>query len=172
MSIRLQFSRQADPISSAIAWFTQGDLSHVDAVLPSGSLLGARSDKVGGIRPGVRMRPPHYTEWALTVTFEIPCTEAQALDFWGFLYNQIGKPYDTSAIWGFVFGRDWREQDSWICSELQAAALEHAGIAQPLYLTANKISPNSLCLLVSALPGATRITQQDDQQPGHKAEAT
>lgn len=40
--------------------------------------------------------------------------------------SQIGKPYDKTAILGFVANRDWQEDDSWFCSELIAwAAVEY-----------------------------------------------
>lgn len=67
-----------------------------------------------------------------------------------FLMSQLGKPYDYEAIWGFLLNRDWREPDSWICSELQARALEVAGIVPCLYLACNKITPVALALAVSA----------------------
>lgn len=158
--IQLQFSRQADICSDAIAWFTQGALSHVDCVLPSGLLLGARSDSIGGQPPGVQARPAHYAKWALTVRFTIPTTAAQAEKFYKFLYDQLGKPYDHSAIWGFVSGREWRAADSWICSELQAAAMEASGIVQPLYLNANKITPTSLALLASGISGSQWVPDE------------
>ena len=38
------------------------------------------------------------------------------------LLNQLGKPYDWSAIAGFVFRRDdWNKPDAWFCSEHFAA---------------------------------------------------
>ena len=150
MAIRLQFSRQADPISDLIAWFSAGNLSHVDAVLSNGYLLGARSDRVGGKPPGVQIRPPNYAKFALKVIMTIPCTGEQEQAFQNFLYAQLGKPYDKTAILGFIVGRNWREDDSWFCSEAIAAALEAAGIFHPLYLAANKITPSALALAVSA----------------------
>lgn len=151
MTIQLQFSRQADIASSAIAWFSQGNLSHVDAILPGGLLLGARSDRVGGKPAGVQIRPPGYAKFALRVVFTIPCTDAQAARFYEFLSQQIGKPYDRSVILGFVSGRNWRALDSWICSELIMAALEYAGIIPPPYLAIYKIAPNAAALAVSVL---------------------
>lgn len=164
--IRLQFVRQAALSSDAIAWFSQGNLSHVDAVVglegnplaECVALLGARSDTTGGRPPGVQIRRLDYLPFALRVRFNIPCTEDQAAEWRAFLVRQLGKPYDHAAIWGFVVGRNWRERDSWICSELQAAALEQAGIVKDLYLAANKITPVALALAVSALPGVTRST--------------
>jgi uncharacterized protein YycO len=153
--IRLQFVRQAALSSDIIAWFSQGHFSHVDAILPDETLLGARNDSVGGQPPGVRIRPPDYTPFSLRVVMAVPCSESQAERYYSFLHSQVGKPYDTEAIWAFAFGRDWREQDSWICSELQTAAGEACGAFPSLYLAANKITPVSCALAFSAIGGTT-----------------
>ncbi len=149
--IRLQFVCGGSLSSQAIAWFSQGHLSHVDAILPDGTLLGARSDRIRGIEPGVRIRPGAYERWSSRVVFTLPSTVEQEAAFHGYLRRQIGKPYDHTAIWGFVLNRNWRESDSWICSELQAAALEHAGLVPNLYLSANKMTPVAVALVTSAI---------------------
>jgi uncharacterized protein YycO len=152
--VQLQFVCENAISSQAIAWFSAGHFSHVDAVWGNGAdLLGARSDNPGGYGKGVRARRANYLTFSRRVLFAIPATQEQDLKWQQFLNNQQGKPYDSEAIWAFLFNRNWREQDSWICSELQAAALEHAGIIPPLYLAANKITPVSLALAVSALVG-------------------
>lgn len=149
--ITLRFVREPCLSSDLIAWFTQGHLSHVDCITKSGKALGARSDRVGGEPAGVWVRPADYAAFALVTCFELDATPAQEKAFYQFLNAQIGKPYDHRAIWGFVTGRDWREPDSWICSELQAAALEYAGIVPKLYVAANKITPNALALIASVV---------------------
>lgn len=151
--IRLQFSLQDAISSKAIAWFSAGHFSHVDALTPAGFLLGSRSDEVGGALPGVQFRPIGYAPFVKRVIFEVPACRHAERRFWNFLARQVGKPYDHTAILGFMMGRDWREDDSWFCSELQAAALEHAGVFDKLYLAANKITPVSLALAVSAIGG-------------------
>lgn len=156
MPVQVQFVRQADPISSGIAWFGGSPFSHVDAVLPDGTLLGARSDRVGGKPSGVQIRPPNYEKFAARVRFSVPATDAQAGAFYDFLHKQVGKPYDRSAILGFVTGRNWRHEDQWICSELIARAGEMSTIFPFLYLAANKITPGSCALAFSAI-GATVI---------------
>lgn len=154
MSIRLQFVLSHAVSSSLIAWFSAGHFSHVDAVLPkSGMLLGAQSRVIGSYPAGVQIRHQNYAPWQRRVEFEVSCTATQSRRFYKFLREQVGKPYDHSAIWGFVTGRDWRQDDSWICSELQAAALEYAGVLPKLYLAANKITPVALALAVSAAGG-------------------
>lgn len=151
--IRLQFVCEAALSSRAIAWFSAGHFSHVDALLPDGSLLGARDDAVGGRAPGVRIRPPDYVRWTRRVVMAVPASAVQTDMFYAFLHRQLGKPYDSAAIWAFAFNRNWREPDSWICSELQSAAGEHAGILPRLYLAANKITPVSCALAFSAVGG-------------------
>lgn len=114
-------------------------------------LVGARSD----CDPGVHIRSLDYASFVKRTVFEIPSTLEQEQRFWGFITNQLGKPYDRWAILGFITGRNWRETDSWICSELQAAALEYAGIAGPFYLSTYKIDPSTLANTVSAIKGTT-----------------
>lgn len=159
--IRLSFVCERAFTSSVIARFSAGHFSHVDALMPSGQLFGARSDRVrcrnGMAAPrGVHIRPPAYAKFNRQTIFNVPATKAQQHAFWSFLWPQIGKPYDWRVIWAFALGRDWREQDSWICSELQAAALEASGVLPKLYLAANKITPVSLALALSAI-GATAV---------------
>jgi uncharacterized protein YycO len=153
--IKLQFVCEKAISSQVIAWFSAGHFSHVDAVLDNGTLLGARSDRVGGKPAGVQIRPPDYINFSLRVVMAIPVSDAQSTAFYTFLHSQVGKPYDSEAIWAFFFNRNWRETDSWICSELQAAGLEHAAITPRLYLAANKITPVSLALAASAVGGVT-----------------
>lgn len=149
--IRVQFVCENALSSKVIAWFSQGHFSHVDAVLPDGRLLGARDDAIGGQPPGVRIRPSNYAKFARRVRMGIPATPEQEVRYYKFLDAQLGKPYDSEAIWAFVVNRDWRERDSWICSELQAAAAEYSGRSPKLYLAANKITPVAYALAVSAL---------------------
>jgi hypothetical protein len=151
----LQFVAERDIGSAVIGWFSAGHLSHVDAVLPDETLFGARSDRVGGRPRGTWARPPGYLRFSRRALATVPASAEQYALWREFLAAQTGKPYDWRAIFGFVVNRDWRQEDSWICSELQARALEFAGIVPPLYLAANKITPVALALAVSAVPGAT-----------------
>lgn len=148
--IRLQFVMGPGISSSLIAWFSAGNFSHVDVVMSDGKLLGARSDEIGGAPPGVQIRDPFYEHWAKRVVMSIPSRAEQEFQFRNFLLQQIGKPYDKTAILGFATGRDWRAEDSWFCSELAAAALEEGGIFHDLYSPVNKITPAALALAFSA----------------------
>jgi len=148
--------------SAAIAWFSAGHLSHVDSIVPpgidwapAGHLFGARSDAVGGQPPGVRVRPPDYALFKHRVVATIPASDEEVAAFWQFQRAQLGKPYDSRAIWGFVFGRNWREIDSWICSEDASAAVEAMRRTVKFYVACNKITPVACALAVSAMPGTT-----------------
>ena len=145
--IQLQFSRQYDWQSGLIAWFTQGKFSHVDAVLSDGTLTGARSDWIGNKPAGVQNRPAHYAKWKYVSVVTLAVPEQQQWKFYDFLDSQLGKPYDKSAIWGIATGgreRDWRADDSWICSELITVALEIANIIPITHVSASKIAPDPL----------------------------
>jgi hypothetical protein len=139
-----------------IGWMSAGHLSHVDAVMSDGRLLGARSDRCrtadgkAWIPAGVQIRPATYIgQPRIVVRFDVAATAQQETIFWDFLNKQLRRPYDFEAILGFVFNRDWRETDSWICSELICAAIEKAGIIPPLYLAANRITPVAAALALS-----------------------
>lgn len=152
--IRLQFVLGHGLPSQAIAWFSAGHFSHVDAVLPDGTLLGARSDTVGGKPPGVQVRYPGYEKWKERVVMSIATDAVKEKLFYDFLTAQIGKPYDKTAIWGFATGRDWRDPQDWYCSELVTAAEEAAGVLPALYIPSNKVTP-VMCAALNSAIGAT-----------------
>jgi hypothetical protein len=150
--IVLQFVASDGITSSLIEWFSHGRFSHVDAVMPDGRLLGSQGHAIGAVPAGVQIRPANYETFAARQVVTLTATPEQEAAFWAFVKAQIGKPYDTTAIAGFVAGRNWREDDSWMCSELQSAALEAAGFfAHPLCAPTNRITPDDLELVLSAL---------------------
>ena len=149
----MQFVRDPNLAATVIAWFSAGHLSHVDCLLDDGDSWVRATTALVVSPQGVQIRPPDYTKFTTKVVMTIEVTDAQREAFLNFLMAQVGKPYDTQAIWGFLFNRDWRQEDSWICSELQAAAAEYAKIVPQLYLAANKITPVSWALAASAIGG-------------------
>lgn len=149
-AIVLQFSEQGDFGSKAIAWFTQGTVSHVDAIMPDGTLLGARNDSIAGIPAGVQVRPSGYAPFSHVVRVVLPCPRQMSADFYQLCWGEIGKPYDSEGILGFIVGRDWRDPSAWFCSELVGTMLERSGyFASPLATPANKLSPAGLLLACS-----------------------
>lgn len=149
-AISLQFVRGHGLGARLIQWFDHGRYSHVDSVMPDGSLLGSRNDTVWGIASGVQMRPAHYVDGCEILRVDLPCDESTCAAYYEYLHSQLGKPYDETAILAFVAGRDWEESDSWFCSELCAHAMVVSGFWHELSAPANKIAPDDLLLLASA----------------------
>jgi hypothetical protein len=156
MTLRWRFIAEKDVGSRAISWFGGGQFSHVDLVMPDGQYAGARTaiDKAATNKPGYQLRPADYIKAAVSVVMSLEVTAEQEVAVYKASNAKLGDPYDHLAIWGFVLGRNWEEPGSWICSEAQAQNITCAGICKPLYLTANRITPNDLTLILSAL-GAT-----------------
>lgn len=156
--IDLQFSSMKDFGSSVIRYFSHGAYSHVDAVLPDGTLLGARSDVCAGVPAGVQIRPANYRVFSAVKRVSIPTINDEiSQDFYKFLYSQIGKPYDAMAIFSFAVGRNWRDDNAWVCSELISRALEVSKYFQHCLVTPpNRQTPDDLLLVLSAL---TEISQ-------------
>lgn len=150
-AIVMQFVGNSSWGSRLIEWFDHGKYSHVDSVLPDGTLLGARNDVIDGIPSGVQIRPASYVDGDKILRVTIPCTVNQEEAYYAFVRAQIGKPYDETAIAAFAVGRDWRAADSWFCSELCAAATEASGLVPAMIAPVNKIAPDDLLLVVSAL---------------------
>jgi hypothetical protein len=150
--IILQFSAQDDLGSKLIRAFSHGLYSHVDAVLPDGSLLGSRNDVINGIPSGVQIRPANYAVFSAVKVVGLPTTPECAQAFYDAWRGEIGKPYDETAILGFVADRNWREDDSWFCAEGITAKLENPSryFSFKLAAPANKITPADLLLALSA----------------------
>ncbi len=147
MTITLRFSEGKGFGSELIEWYGHGPFSHVDIVEPDGRLTGARLDG------GVQTRDADYLKGQENgfKFVNLPCEPAISDEFYRFIHAQIGKPYDKTAIIGFAAGRNWREDDSWFCSELAAAGLEQCGYFKwRLFSPANKVDPNGLIAICSA----------------------
>lgn len=145
-AIALQFSTEPGLASDMVRLFDHCWCSHVDCLLEDGSLLGAR------YAGGVQVRQPGYVTFTRTqrVAFEAP--DCVWKSYLAFLQAQVGKPYDSEAIAAFALDRDWRATDSWFCSELIVAALEHADyFAFPPFAPSNRITPGDLMLMLSVL---------------------
>lgn len=150
-AIVMQFAGSSSMTSQLIEWFDHGEYSHVDSVMPDGLLLGARDDVMSGYPAGVQLRGADYQQGYQIKRVTLPCTDTQQKAYYDFVLAQVGKPYDEDAIVGFVAGRNWRAPDAWFCSELNAAALEASGVVPQLIAPCNKIAPDDLALVLSAL---------------------
>lgn len=149
--IVLQFVEGSGFGSGMIKWFGHGDYSHVDAVLPDGTLLGARNDVLGGVAAGVQIRPAAYIGNSRMLRLVLPATEDQAEAFYDFMEAQIGKPYNKIGILAFVVNANWSSVGAWFCSQVVTTALQEAKWLGELSETPNKIDPDDLRLILSAL---------------------
>lgn len=137
--------------SKIIRWDTRCKWSHVEFYDEfTGVTLGAMLDG------GIKRRMLCDSEYRHTVSdsyLDIHVTPYQFTNYKRFLDCQLGKPYDWRAIVSFGLGqRDWREDDSWFCSELQARGLEVAGILKlPDDIPVWRITPRDLWVLVAGM---------------------
>jgi hypothetical protein len=152
--LELQYVANDALSSRAIELFGGGSYSHVDIVWPDGRLFGARSDiiTVGPMAypAGVQFRPPGYEKWRKVTRIQIPCSLAQKQRGLQWARAQEGQPYDKLAIIAFGFGRNWRTENAWFCSELATRMLEIAFDFE-LVLTPNKITPGTSACVAGAL---------------------
>lgn len=159
--LRWQFVLGENLSSTLIAYWGQGygGWSHVDLLLPPppgvpwdlSECLGARSDRVGGAPPGVQIRPPTYTPWKRRAVLRLPCTAGQASAAYAFGRLQIGMGYDKGDILGFIFGMSLMQPGHWICSALQLALAEAAGVIPHLHVTPQQCPPNMLFSILNAV---------------------
>ena len=156
-SLLFQFSTCDSLIDEAIRLRTDSDISHVDVVTFKGNLLGAQLGKLPSLNyseqppnsnlAGVQIRPPTYEVFTRKLFVKLQVTSKEYVSFWAFVCDQLGKPYDVTAICGLASHRNWHEPEHWFCSELQAAALESAGIIT-VGTEVNWVDPQTLLLLL------------------------
>lgn len=152
-TITFQFVQGSSFVSHLIEWKGDAEDSHVNVVTPEGKLLGSLMDG------GVQVRPADYAKFALQIRVTIPVTGEQYDKFWRSVYSRVGEKYDKAGIIGIALGINLASPGKVFCSELQAKAIQDAGIIW-IAKDASKIDPETLRLLVTAVPGAKeeRIT--------------
>jgi hypothetical protein len=100
--------------------------NHVESVSPDGQWYYGEH-----IVGGLRKRPKGYDAGKLKAEFfvEIPCTQAQADAYYGYLESKLGMPYDWRSIVSFIFP-SWNLHGSGelICSAITGAALRKAEV--------------------------------------------
>jgi hypothetical protein len=146
-AITFQFVRGEQFVSHLIEWKGDGEDSHVNVVTPDGRLLGSLMDG------GVQIRPADYEKFALQIRVTIPVTDEQYEKFWASVNAKIGEKYDKAGILGIAMGINVASPGKVFCSELQAQGIKDAGIIW-IAKDASKIDPETLRLLVTAVPGA------------------
>lgn len=150
-TIVLQFVQGSGWGAGMIKWFGHGAWSHVDAVLPDGSLLGARNDVIDGIPPGVQIRPGSYVANETVRRIVLAATDEQANAFYQCMHDQIGMPYNRIGILAFVVNANWSSVGGRFCSQAVTVALQACKWLRELTEPPSKIDPDDLLLILSAL---------------------
>ncbi len=150
MPITLQFVADDAVIDPVIRWYSHAWCTHVDSVWidkdGQEKLIGAR------IQDGVKIRAINYANFVHVERVVLPASDEQLIDYYQFLMDQVGKPYDETAILGCAFDREWRADGHWMCSELAAAGLEKVDFfGHRLSSPSNRITPGDLWLTLSAV---------------------
>lgn len=159
-AVRYSFVYQGGFLSWAIARFgaTRDGFSHVDCVMPDGSLIGARSDTItppGGepIQPGFRKRPDNYEKWVRRDVVEIQVSEFQAAQRNGWIAKHLNAPYDMAAIMGFILGRPEHDRGEYICSAAATASAVTGSLIHKPPIPYPQVTPNDFWLMLYAVGG-------------------
>lgn len=152
MKIKLRFTTSKSWISNVIRLMTWSDFSHVEFLVddetPRQFSHGCEGYLGSLGHGGVLLRPLDYDtpqRQVLATTVDLPTEMAFAV--WSFAFRQIGKPYDVGAILAMPWRQDWKQPDSWFCSEMVAAAFDAGGF--PLlndWGKLNRVTPRDLLM--------------------------
>jgi hypothetical protein len=144
---RLRFVTTAESlISQLIRFDTTGAVSHVEAVMRDGTIIGSHMDT--GV---ARFTIDYDTTSTLQIIVDLPMENAMMREWEGFLSSRVGWPYDIPAITEFATHFNAHEQGALICSALQVDALRHCGwFPRPLAQRYHQISPVVLLLMLQA----------------------
>lgn len=103
--------------------FTLSKFSHMAVLLDDNTVIEAAAFK-GVVRGSFENFTKIYDR---VIIQDLPLPNEEAAI--SFLLEQIGKPYDWTAIFGIVFRNGkWTDPDSWFCSELVEAAVKAGGL--------------------------------------------
>lgn len=106
----------------AIRAFEGGQASHCGLLIGGDDVIDAT------FRHGVALRRREQFERRRRIVevIDVPLPDERAAVM--FALEQVGKPYDWTAIVGFMGLRDWSSDRRWYCSELCASALIAGGL--------------------------------------------
>lgn len=157
--MQIRFVRGTGWDSKVIEWGSRSWTSHVELYFPT--TPETRADRTFGAQldGGVKWRytsDPCYAKTRRTETWEHFLNYDQCRRVEDVMAATSGRPYDWRAIVSFAFGeRDWRETDSWFCSEFVALVLEKTNLVKfPANIPSDRITPRDIYLLFTGLPGS------------------
>jgi uncharacterized protein YycO len=139
--MKLLFTRRRHVGSWLIRMVTWSNFSHVDVIMPNGTLIGASApDGVERVKMSSRL-----DKASKAIVMDIPVGSHEVA--FSFLHSQLGKPYDYAGVAGIGLHRDWQEEDKWSCAELVAKALSEAGQKPFDAEFHHRITPQDLLML-------------------------
>ncbi len=112
----IRFTRGTGIGGAIVRWATWGSAGHVGFRLDDGKVLDACPGMGVSIRDAEDDDSTEY--WSIAAPKQ---TIQDAVDW---AKQQVGKPYDWTAIYGMAFRRDWHQDTAWFCSELVTAAFD------------------------------------------------
>ena len=141
--------------SWVIRHLSHSPFSHVDLVMPNGTVLGASDSPnapvlLGNPR-GVAIRPPDYEAFGLRKRMVIKTPLADGI--YAIAETQIGKPFDNTALYRFLSdalptSRSWQDSSAWFCAELLAFAFAIGGYwKMPKVWPKDRISQSDLFMV-------------------------
>jgi len=164
-----QYSTSTAFTSKIIRRLTHSQFSHIDLVLPEGLLGVSGKDKSIGDSGGVLVRKfgcwPYLFPPKLA---HVQCSDEVQKKTIDWAVSQIGRPFDKKALYHFLreraglklIGRDWRDPNSWFCSEFQIRAAEIGGLfSYPLIVNKDVVSPQDTLLLFNPFMLADNIME-------------
>jgi len=140
MKVYLRFSSASTFASWLVATYTGTWCSHVEFVVSKGQYLGSDIDT------GVAFVDDQYyidTKMKREEYFCVTVTQEQYDVIYQYARSQVGKDYDTWALIGNLFRRNWQQSKKWFCSELIAKSFKEAEYPLLNYRT-NRITPLDL----------------------------
>lgn len=144
-------------LSRLIRWHTRSPYSHAAWICGDGQCLEAWS---GGVRKvesvSEQHKPRTWVEYYAVEGMTPEMRDAAER----FLTTQLGRPYDTWGIIGFITRRGRHPNGKWFCSELVFEACRVAGVELLARTEAWEVSPGMLCRSTRLRPVLTSVTEQ------------
>ena len=137
-----------DCISKIIRKITWSKFSHVVLVSPDQT---SYIESIHGV--GVRELP--IGEFFKKGSVEIgKISHPHPEEVWRLAKKEIGKPYDSMYIYGWLFRRNWQDDEKWACCELVPAMAKRTG--HPIIRCEEfiKVTPQMLYIISSPYKGA------------------
>lgn len=146
--IYLRFSKAKTFASWLVSTWTGHWATHCEFVIDHGKYFSSDIDT------GVAYVDDEYykdVKFSRDEYFKILVTQEQKTLIMEHAYNQLDKGYDTLALIGNLFRRNWQETDKWFCSELIAWAFEEGG-KKLIRDRINRVTPGDLLLSTLLIP--------------------